>query len=90
MKSRLIVRELPVSGVYCFWRLTVNRSFVLQEYIVWFDHLGMNDVERVGGKNASLGEMIANLSGAGVRVPGGGLPSPDHHLVQGRGAAPGR
>jgi len=31
----------------------------------------MNDVERVGGKNASLGEMIANLSGAGVRVPGG-------------------
>ncbi|KZX81738.1 phosphoenolpyruvate synthase [Oleiphilus sp. HI0009] len=43
----------------------------MQEYIVWFDHLGMNDVERVGGKNASLGEMIANLSGAGVRVPGG-------------------
>jgi len=43
----------------------------LQEYIVWFDHLGMNDVERVGGKNASLGEMIANLSSAGVRVPGG-------------------
>ena len=43
----------------------------MQEYIVWFDHLGMNDVERVGGKNASLGEMIANLSTAGVRVPGG-------------------
>jgi pyruvate,water dikinase len=43
----------------------------LQDYIVWFDQLGMNDVERVGGKNASLGEMISHLSSAGVRVPGG-------------------
>ncbi|NOG32092.1 phosphoenolpyruvate synthase [Halomonas sp. TBZ9] len=43
----------------------------MEEYILWFDHLGMNDVERVGGKNASLGEMISNLSGAGVTVPGG-------------------
>jgi pyruvate, water dikinase len=40
-------------------------------YILWFDQLGMDDVERVGGKNASLGEMISNLSGAGVSVPGG-------------------
>ena len=31
----------------------------------------MNDVERVGGKNASLGEMISNLAGAGVSVPHG-------------------
>ncbi|MGL5783523.1 MAG: PEP/pyruvate-binding domain-containing protein, partial [Plesiomonas shigelloides] len=31
----------------------------------------MNDVNRVGGKNASLGEMIANLSGLGVSVPDG-------------------
>nr|WP_267956333.1 phosphoenolpyruvate synthase [Halomonas sp. MCCC 1A17488] len=38
---------------------------------MWFDQLGMDDVERVGGKNASLGEMISNLSGAGVTVPGG-------------------
>jgi pyruvate,water dikinase len=43
----------------------------LQDYIVWFDQLGMNDVEQVGGKNASLGEMISHLSAAGVRVPGG-------------------
>ncbi|WP_447556203.1 phosphoenolpyruvate synthase [Vreelandella sp. EE22] len=43
----------------------------MQEYILWFDQLGMNDVERVGGKNASLGEMISNLAGAGVTVPGG-------------------
>ncbi|BBI50835.1 hypothetical protein HORIV_32560 [Vreelandella olivaria] len=43
----------------------------MEEYILWFDQLGMADVERVGGKNASLGEMISNLSGAGVTVPGG-------------------
>ncbi|MFT6029793.1 MAG: pyruvate,water dikinase [Oleiphilaceae bacterium] len=43
----------------------------MQDYIVWFDQLGMNDVEQVGGKNASLGEMISHLSAAGVRVPGG-------------------
>ncbi|MFK8030400.1 MAG: phosphoenolpyruvate synthase [Gammaproteobacteria bacterium] len=41
------------------------------EYVVGFEHLGMHDVERVGGKNASLGEMIQNLSKAGVDVPGG-------------------
>ena len=43
----------------------------MNDYILWFDQLGMADVERVGGKNASLGEMISNLSGAGVTVPGG-------------------
>ncbi|MDW7746038.1 phosphoenolpyruvate synthase [Halomonas sp.] len=43
----------------------------MDDYIQWFDQLGMDDVERVGGKNASLGEMISNLSGAGVTVPGG-------------------
>lgn len=43
----------------------------MQDYIVWFDQLGMNDVERVGGKNASLGEMISHLSSLNVRVPGG-------------------
>jgi pyruvate,water dikinase len=41
------------------------------DYIVPLDSLSMADVPRVGGKNASLGEMIGNLSGAGVRVPGG-------------------
>ncbi|MFZ5556842.1 MAG: phosphoenolpyruvate synthase [Pseudomonadota bacterium] len=42
-----------------------------QAYVMWFDELGMNDVERVGGKNASLGEMISHLEHAGVRVPHG-------------------
>ena len=41
------------------------------EYTQWFNALGMDDVERVGGKNASLGEMISHLTKAGVRVPDG-------------------
>lgn len=49
----------------------------MQEYVVWYQHLGMNDVPRVGGKNASLGEMISNLSNAGVQVPGGFATSAD-------------
>jgi len=43
----------------------------LQDYIVRLDQVGMDDIEQVGGKNASLGEMISELSGAGVKVPGG-------------------
>ncbi len=39
--------------------------------VVPLEHLRMNDVEVVGGKNASLGEMISQLSESGVRVPGG-------------------
>ena len=42
-----------------------------RQYIVWFDALRMGDVSRVGGKNASLGEMISQLAHLGVRVPGG-------------------
>ena len=40
-------------------------------YVIWFDQLRMSDVGSVGGKNASLGEMISQLSHTGVRVPGG-------------------
>ena len=46
-------------------------EFTLVEYVVSLDKLGVHDVEHVGGKNASLGEMISNLAGAGVSVPGG-------------------
>jgi pyruvate, water dikinase len=41
------------------------------DYIIGFESLRMADVGRVGGKNASLGEMIGELAAAGVRVPGG-------------------
>ncbi|MEO6986870.1 MAG: phosphoenolpyruvate synthase [Paralcaligenes sp.] len=40
-------------------------------YVVSFEQLRMTDIDSVGGKNASLGEMISQLAGAGVRVPGG-------------------
>ncbi|PKB88100.1 phosphoenolpyruvate synthase [Ewingella americana] len=39
--------------------------------VIWYNQLGMNDVDKVGGKNASLGEMITNLSDLGVSVPNG-------------------
>ncbi|KAF6662828.1 phosphoenolpyruvate synthase [Enterobacteriaceae bacterium EKM102V] len=42
-----------------------------QPLVLWYNQLGMHDVERVGGKNASLGEMITNLSSLGVSVPNG-------------------
>jgi pyruvate,water dikinase len=43
----------------------------MRDYILWFNQLGMNDVGVVGGKNASLGEMIQNLSSTGIGVPNG-------------------
>ncbi len=43
----------------------------MEPYIIELDKLRVQDVEIVGGKNASLGEMIGNLSGLGVAVPGG-------------------
>jgi pyruvate,water dikinase len=43
----------------------------LNTYVIPFERLGMRDVEIVGGKNASLGEMIGSLANLGVRVPGG-------------------
>jgi pyruvate,water dikinase len=41
------------------------------KYILWYSELGLTDVHRVGGKNASLGEMVRHLAHAGVRVPDG-------------------
>ena len=43
----------------------------MKQNVIWLDSLSMNDVGRVGGKNASLGEMISGLAAAGVKVPGG-------------------
>ena len=41
------------------------------EYIIPLNALRMSDIEKVGGKNASLGELISQLSNAEVKVPGG-------------------
>ncbi|MCU7852483.1 MAG: phosphoenolpyruvate synthase [Candidatus Thiodiazotropha sp. (ex Monitilora ramsayi)] len=48
-----------------------NRGQAVNEQVIWFENLKMNDVDQVGGKNASLGEMISGLADAGVSVPGG-------------------
>lgn len=42
-----------------------------QRQVVWFEDLGRDDVPRMGGKNASLGEMVHNLKGCGISVPPG-------------------
>src|SRR5512137_2058942 len=44
---------------------------MMQEFVKWFEDLTIGDVPSVGGKNASLGEMIRNLGQKGVRVPSG-------------------
>ncbi|MFH2139857.1 MAG: phosphoenolpyruvate synthase [Pseudomonadota bacterium] len=43
----------------------------MQPYVIPFESLGIADIPEVGGKNASLGEMISSLSSSGVQVPGG-------------------
>ena len=44
----------------------------MSDYILWLHEVEMGDVNRVGGKNASLGEMLRNLTADGsVKVPGG-------------------
>jgi len=43
----------------------------MHDNLIWFEDIGINDVANVGGKNASLGEMISNLSSLGIIVPGG-------------------
>ena len=56
------------------------------QYVAWFDDLRMSDVNRVGGKNASLGEMIGQLTKAGVCVPNGFATTADAYrefLAQG-------
>jgi len=48
-----------------------EKPVMIEEFCKWFEELGIKDVPSVGGKNASLGEMIKNLGEKGVNVPGG-------------------
>lgn len=50
---------------------TSNGELTLEEYVIAFEHIGANDIDRVGGKNASLGEMISNLKEKKILVPRG-------------------
>src|SRR5258708_24900899 len=49
--------------------------------VAWLKDLRLSDLERVGGKNASLGEMIGALSAAGIRVPGGFATTADAYRL---------
>ena len=62
----------------------------MKQYVIPFDAVGMADVHRVGGKNASIGEMLRALTGLGVKVPGGYATTADAYrdfLAQGGLAA---
>lgn len=50
-----------------------------KDFVVRLQEIGMDDVGLVGGKNASLGEMIRNLSQKGIRVPGGFVVTVEGH-----------
>ncbi|MEX5312860.1 PEP/pyruvate-binding domain-containing protein, partial [Kocuria sp. CPCC 205233] len=56
----------------------------------WFEELGIADVPLVGGKNASLGELVRELASRGVRVPGGFATSADAYrsYVEANGIGP--
>ncbi|WP_392532617.1 phosphoenolpyruvate synthase [Nostoc sp. C117] len=50
---------------------TLSQSSKERSLILWFDEVGINDISLVGGKNASLGEMIQQLTPKGINVPTG-------------------
>ncbi len=52
-------------------KIIVSDSGKKEKFILWFDEIGIEDVPLVGGKNASLGEMIRELSSEGINVPNG-------------------
>jgi pyruvate,water dikinase len=52
-------------------KITRGSYAMPQPYILWFNQLNLQQVDQVGGKNASLGEMIQHLTHAGVKVPNG-------------------
>jgi pyruvate, water dikinase len=49
----------------------MNETKPQEQTVMWLEDVTNDDVARVGGKNASLGEMIRELKAEGVRVPGG-------------------
>src|SRR5690606_17958321 len=65
----------PSPGAFCAKGFFPFQDFHMTRFkgraVVPFDELRMDDVDVVGGKNASLGEMISQLAATGVRVPGG-------------------
>ncbi len=58
--------------------------------VLWFEEIGMGDVPQVGGKNASLGELIQSLKAKGVRVPDGFATTADAYrrFIEANGIEP--
>jgi pyruvate,water dikinase len=57
----------------------------MKSQVIWFNQLGIKNIDKVGGKNASLGEMISHLSAQGIKVPDGFATTADafrHFLAQ--------
>ena len=52
-----------------------------QPSVIRFEDIGIADVPSVGGKNASLGEMVRELAQRGVRVPAGFASVPRQHSI---------
>lgn len=67
----LAAKPFSLSFVSVFMSNQQTVAHAGDAYILPFEQLRMTDVESVGGKNASLGEMISQLASAGVRVPTG-------------------
>jgi hypothetical protein len=65
------MRACGSTGFFTSTELSHVSTPLATALVVPFEQLRMTDVEAVGGKNASLGEMISQLAASGVRVPGG-------------------
>jgi hypothetical protein len=65
----------PASGLHVasipLFATLPQKETPLNDLVLWLDQLRMTDPGKVGGKNASLGELISQLAASGVRVPGG-------------------
>src|SRR6478735_6170172 len=62
---------IAASGAAHLHAIICKGAVTMTTDILWFSELGLKDLDRVGGKNASLGEMVQNLTSAGVQVPDG-------------------
>mgnify|MGYP001066754905 CR=1 FL=1 len=70
-RHQVYLRFLPSPGQDVGVIDLFGDHLLMSDYVRWLSELGMDDVGVVGGKNASLGEMIQHLTAVGVRVPGG-------------------
>ena len=71
IKKRVLSSRLTLIKINMFKNLLHRFSKRNKALVLWFNELGIGDVGLVGGKNASLGEMVQHLGKKGVPVPNG-------------------